>query len=132
MIKRCEDCTHVTARDRLFGEKKYTCSIRNCEVAASSVCHQFVQDGNKVLQYAGFRCHEFGSKDACDSCAHRESIQGKAGVTYCCKKNNVRFWPGFSPMDYICNNFEDGGIDALAGYMADLMIEEDRLKKEGK
>lgn len=132
MVKCCEICMHVKARNKLFRKRKYICSMHNYEISVSDVCPQFVQDGNKVLQYAGFRHHEFGSKDACDSCAHRESIQGETGVTYCCKKNNVRFWSGFSPTDYICNNFEDGGLDALSDYMADLFIEQNRFKKGGK
>ena len=132
MVKCCESCTHVKVKNKLLGGKIYTCSINNCKVTALNACDQFVWDGNKVLQYAGFRHHEFGSADACHSCAHRESTQGKTGVIYICKKNNVQFWPGFSPMDYICNNFEEGGLGALADSMADLLVDQDRFKKGGK
>lgn len=130
--RQCRLCKYLIVKNKFFGGKKFTCSIHNREVAALDMCSQFVRDGNKVLQCAGFRPHEFGSSDGCDTCTHRDSTYGKSGTIYSCKKNNVQFWPGFSPMEHICNNFEDGGIDTLVDYMADLLVEQDRFKKGGK
>ncbi len=132
MASQCELCKNAKVKNKFLGGKKYICTIQNREVCAKDSCAYFVRDGDKVLQRAGFRPHEYGSSDGCDSCAYRDSVQAKTGRVYICKKNNVRFYPGFKPMDHICNNFVDGGLDALTGFMADLMIEEDRLKKGGK
>lgn len=129
---QCEVCKYAKAKNKFFGGKKLICSIQNHEVKELGACPKFVRDEDKVLQQARFRPHEYGSSDGCDTCAHRESTHGKSGTIYVCKKNDVQFWPGFSPMKYICDKWEDGDMDALVGYMADLLIEEDRLKKGGK
>lgn len=130
--RQCRLCKYLIVKNKFFGGKKFTCFIHNREVVALDMCPKFVRDGNKVLQCAGFRPHEFGSSNGCDTCAHRDSTHGKSGTIYICKKNDVQFWTGFSPMEYICDNWEDGDMDALVGYMADLLMEEDRLKKGEK
>lgn len=129
--RSCRLCKNMKVKNKFLGGKKLICAIHNHEVEGIAVCPQFVRDGDKVLQYAGFRAHEFGSSDGCDSCAHLERTHGKAGVIYSCKMNNVQFYSGFSPPDHICNGFEDGGQDALIASLADLLIEQDRHKKGG-
>ncbi len=129
---RCGSCKYVKVKNKIFGGKKLICSIQNCETKESDVCPRFVRDGDKVLEQARFRPHEYGSSDGCGTCAHRESTHGKSGTIYICKKNGVQFWPGFSPMKYICDNWEDGDMDALVDYLADLVIEANGLKKGEK
>lgn len=129
--RSCRLCKNMKAKSKFFGGKKLICSIENRAIDGVDICPQFMRDGDKVLQYAGFRSHEFGSSDGCDSCAHLERTHGKAGVIYGCKMNDVQFYPGFSPSDHICNGFEDGGQDALVAFMSDLLIEQNRHKKGG-
>ncbi|MCI5728236.1 MAG: hypothetical protein MR374_01665 [Clostridia bacterium] len=129
--RSCRLCKHIKTKNKFFGGKKFVCSLHNHDVGGVDVCSKFERDGEKVLQYAGFRHHECGSSDGCNTCAYYQSTHGKTETIYSCKKNNVQFWLGFSPMDYICDNFKDGGLDALLGYMADLLIEQDRYKKDG-
>lgn len=130
--RQCRLCKHMIVKNKLFGGEKYICSIQNRRVNVVDLCSQFMRDGSKVLQCAGFRSHEFASPDSCQTCTYRRSIHEEKETIYTCQKNNVRLWSGFSPMDYVCDNFENGGLDALVGYMSDLLIEEDRIKKGTK
>lgn len=127
---QCGLCKHVTIKSKFFGGTKFLCAVQHREVAGGGVCSKYVLDTDKLLQRVGFRSHEYGSSDSCYSCAHCESTQGKMGTAYSCKKMGVRFWSGFSCMDYICDYFQDGGLDALTDRLADLIIEQERHKKE--
>ncbi len=131
MEKRCELCKYVTPKNKFFGGRKLLCSMQHREVAGESVCPEYVLDTNKLLQHVGFRSHEYGSQDFCYHCAHCKCTHGKMGAVYNCKRIGIQFWPEFSGMDYICDYYENGGLDAFTDRLADLIIERERNEKKG-
>lgn len=126
---QCGLCTYVRVKNKFFGGKKYTCSLHNREVSETAVCPKFKGDRDRILKRVRFRPHEYGSPNGCNNCAYRKGNHEKAKTIYSCNRNNVQFWPDFDPMNYICDNFKDGGIDALIGFMADLIVEENKYRK---
>lgn len=128
---QCGLCKHLKIKNKLFGGTKYLCTMKLREVAREDVCSEYTLDTDKLLQRAGFRPHTYGSPNACHSCAHCASAPGKRGTDYSCKKLGIQFWPEFPCMDYICNYFQDGGMDALVDRLADLIIEQENNKKGG-
>ncbi len=129
---QCGLCKHVTVKNKLFGGKKYLCSIQHKEVARGDVCSEYALDTDTLLQWLNFRSHEYGSSNSCSNCAHCESIREKTGTAYICQKMGLRFWDNFSCLDYICDCFQDGGLDTLVDRLADLIIEQEQRKKDSK
>ena len=119
----CRACEHCRIKRKIVGGLKYRCTVSDGMVAPTSSCNQFSRDPDRTLELARFRGHEFGSTEGCDTCSYRESSHENGVTTYFCKYNDVQFWAGFSPMDYICDYHKNGGIDALVGSLADLIIE---------
>lgn len=117
--RRCRFCKYFTVKRALLGRRKTICAMQKCEVQYFDVCSQFVRDAVQVMEYAGFKDHVYGSPDACHSCTHCKGNRGDTGIVYICKKNDVEFWSGFSPLDYVCNNYEDGGLDTLIARTAE-------------
>lgn len=125
----CKLCQHMNIKKGIFGGRKMICSVHNCKTSLENGCVEFVPDGNKVLRYAGFRGND-GRGSGCGSCVYREGKTIGTETIYSCRKNNVQFWPGFFPMEHVCNHFKDGGLDPMVDLLADIII--DKNKKEGK
>ncbi len=121
--KQCGICKYVKLRNGYYGVKKLTCSLKKCDVGESDMCLQFIQDDEKVLLRAGFRQRGYGSTNTCVSCVHRKKAHENAKIYYICNINSVAFWSGFSPMDFICNNYEDGGLNTFEDYISDLLTD---------
>ena len=121
--KYCDLCKFINIKKRLFGVTTYICTIQNRKVKRNHSCSQFQPDGDKILMYAGFKEHVRGSADSCGSCKYLESknISSK-GSMYICRKNNVQLWEKFSPLEYICNYFEDGGMETMMDRLAELSV----------
>ena len=126
---KCELCKYGKVKNKFFGGKKIICSIQKREVKNIGTCSEFVGDGDKVLQYAVFRPRDPGNPNDCSSCVYREGSLKGAKTIYLCKKHNVQFWPGYSPLKYICDDWKDGGMDALISCMADFIIEANESTK---
>lgn len=129
---QCRVCKYFKIKKTIFGGTKTTCSMHNCKTSEQNGCQEFEVDANKILYYARFRKHEYGSKDSCSRCAHRDGKNLKSGIVYSCQRNDVQFWDGFSPMEYICDNFKDGGMDALVDHLACLILDSKQSNKEGE
>lgn len=119
MQSQCALCKHSKEKIHLFGGIRYHCLLTQKRVEGNEVCDNYFADGDKVLRAAGFRSHTCGSMDACDCCAHCDGDRETGKVRYCCKRLNVRFWEGFQPLEYICDEYVDGGVDALVDRFAE-------------
>lgn len=125
---QCGLCKYIKIKNKLFGGTKYLCTMQNKEVAGGDVCPEYILDVDKLLERMNFQSHVYGSSESCHSCAHCGSTQGKTGTVYGCKKMGLNFWTGFSCMDYVCDYYQDGGLDALTDRLADLITEQERKK----
>ena len=106
---QCGLCKNMIAKKKFFGGVSYRCSILKHEVSVTDSCSKFVRDGDKVLQHARFRPHEYGTCVNCDNCVHLGYKKTHQGGLYLCKINKVNFGVGFHTHKYVCDNYEQMG-----------------------
>lgn len=127
----CRICRHCIIKRKLFGGIRLYCEIRDTEVEKSSVCKSYAYDAQKVAEIANYRDHTSADQDACCGqctfCGATKTASGQRVRT--CERLGFTFGADFCSLDFICDFYEDGGLDALINDLAEHMVKQQEKSK---
>lgn len=130
---QCRHCRHCNIKRRLFGGgQRLLCQIHNTEVAWDGACKSYEYDVQKVVDIVDYREHTRadGGK-SCAECKYCEVVCTASGQRVrTCERLGFTFGANYRPLGFVCDYFQDGGLDALVrDFAEEVMFKNDKGKK---
>lgn len=124
----CRFCRYFTLKRRLLRSSFDYCTKFSKEVKWDGVCKDYIGDPQKIAYKAGFRTHEREDGGAyCGQCSFCGVGQNALGQRVrVCTMFDFVFDTQFRSMEYVCDYYKDGGLEASIRDLADSIVKDKR------